>query len=245
MEGKLVRSRVWDGQVPLQISLHPSLFGGSGSPPPFFIMAWRCSYLPILMAQIKRHFSRHLNLPVGLNLQRPDASEVLSTHLPLGLLYDLHSQSAIWHLHLVGSADNPILDEVEMSMRFFSSLKQADALRSNGQAKRVMALSKADQTQLWESVQAHRGDLYWPINEVLVEPYPKGERAAIRVYEGSSVRQWSIGLEGCLGDLGLKGECWLHGVRVPKETPLAWLNQYMAYPDNMLHIVVRPFTKGI
>ena len=133
-------------------------------------------------------------------------------------------------------------DEVEMSIRFFATLKQADALRSatGGQARRVMALSKADQTQLWEAIQAHRADLYWTINEQLTAPLAR-ERAAIRLYENGQVRQPSLPLEPgmTLAVLG-EGRYRLHGVEIPPTTPLAWLNEHLAYPDNLLHLIKTP-----
>jgi len=31
----------------------------------------------------------------------------------------------------------------------------------------------------------------------------------------------------------------LHGINISLDTPLLWLGQYLSYPDNWLHIVIK------
>ncbi len=95
---------IWDGKIPLQISLDndelsnmfsittTELYTAKSSP--LCIFAPRCGYLPFVLPQIRRHFSRwisKLNNPNN-DLSHPWFSandEPLNWHYPTGLLHDL------------------------------------------------------------------------------------------------------------------------------------------------------------
>jgi len=99
-------------------------------------------------------------------------------HLPLGLLYDMHTTSTRLYsnldaqitplrltLHLASPPSDKLLmtpSQETCKQMFMSQLKEADFLRW-GSTKRVTGLRKQDQDGLWESIREHNFDSFWRI----------------------------------------------------------------------------------
>ncbi|KAI7862139.1 autophagy protein Apg5-domain-containing protein [Spinellus fusiger] len=159
---------IWDGKLPLHITLHAKNTPAMAQPQePIYVEVARLSYLTLVTHQL---------LPVytGLGLEvQPEQvwyayeGEPLKWHYPLGLLYDLLTFPASqhttfgdkaclpWHIDVYFNGfptdkllRNPTLDTAQDM--YMSMIKEADFLR-HGTTKRVMNLSKQDQTQLWQS----------------------------------------------------------------------------------------------
>ncbi|KAI8930239.1 autophagy protein Apg5-domain-containing protein [Entophlyctis helioformis] len=117
----------------------------------------------------------------------------LKWHYPVGLLYDIHISQALaagrtvpapWSItaHL-GDRDFPADRLIPMDApgsgpnhpqhHFMSMIKQADYLRT-GSIKRAMAMSKADQTKLWDSLLSNDYDAFCEANALLVPPMVTG-----------------------------------------------------------------------
>lgn len=84
----------------------------------------------------------------------------VSRHYPIGLLFDLNANvdQLPWGitLHFKDLPSSQVLlkpTPETMQDMFMSMVKEADFLR-NGSTKKVMNLSKRDQTQLWQSLAA-------------------------------------------------------------------------------------------
>ncbi|KAL4905349.1 autophagy protein 5 [Aspergillus multicolor] len=172
-----IQKSIWEGQLPLQITLAPSESRTYDQADPYLISYPRISYLPSLLPRLKAFFSS--------SLIDPAASEphdgwfsfegvALKWHYPVGLLYDLYAGAdpATKSSDVGSSVDSPLpwrlvvhfsdwpdeelvrLDAKGMVMHdaFINSVKEADFLR-NGTAKGIMSLSKDDSSGLWSAVQ--------------------------------------------------------------------------------------------
>lgn len=191
-----IRRNVWEAKVPIAIRVNeaelrhfgkpqqqPALSNSGHRARPFFTLALRTSYLPLLLPQLRRHFDEVFTVAASLTdgpLQcwlewqgRP-----LAWHYPIGHLFDecrhWYGSALPWNLTLHFS-DYPAellpfhCDEhVEeggglIGMHFYAMLKQADYIRQGTGSKGVMALSRLEQAQLWDGLWIHAFDKFWPI----------------------------------------------------------------------------------
>ncbi|KAK4742227.1 hypothetical protein SAY87_000228 [Trapa incisa] len=153
---------VWKGAIPLQIHLHESEVTTLPPPLPFLVLAPRIGYLPLLVPQIRPHFSSAL--PPGVDTVWFEYRGLpLKWYIPTGVLYDLFcaEPERPWNLtvHFRGYPGNiliPCEGEDSVKWSFINSLKEA-AYIINGNCKNVMNMSQPDQLELWRSVS--KGDL--------------------------------------------------------------------------------------
>ncbi|KAI8823435.1 autophagy protein Apg5-domain-containing protein [Fimicolochytrium jonesii] len=189
-----VTHRIWEAQIPLQISLSPDeipSLGGQGSANPsisHYLLLHRCSYLSLISSTVRQFFARNARLLIA---QHDDAEiwysykgTPLKWHHPVGLLCDYHlgtetnGAGAVplpWYI-TVHFSNFPTVELIRMQPKqhletardsFMSLVKEADYLR-NGTIKRVMGLSKNDQTQLWDALVSHNYNAFWDVNSQLV-----------------------------------------------------------------------------
>ncbi|KAF9908085.1 autophagy protein 5 [Linnemannia zychae] len=145
-----------------------------------------------------------------------------------------------------------------------SMIKEADYIR-NGSTKKVMNMSKSDQTQLWEGLWSKSYDQFWGMNQRLVSnDGAMARNLPVRIYlpENCPVIQDLISpideqghprtlrqvLHAAVPDLfplehnelnsAPVASVLIHGVSPSLETDASWAAQTMAYPDNFLHLVV-------
>ncbi|KAJ3154486.1 autophagy protein 5 [Geranomyces michiganensis] len=186
-----VAEPLWDGQVPLRISMHPAdvaALGVHNQSLSFYVRVARF-YLTLIANDVRRFFADseggHVRVAEvnDADIWFEYKGEPLKWHYPVGLLADIHTaaDAAIplpplpWHLTvrflnfpvdklLRGHSDSMLS---MTSDAFMSMIKEADFMRS-GSIKKVMGLSKQDQTQLWASLAAHRFRDFWNVNAQLV-----------------------------------------------------------------------------
>jgi autophagy-related protein 5 len=184
-----VRTRVWNGSIPLRIQLHPSDCATYDASTPYLVQFPRLSYLALHLDKLHAFFARALVYPhvaptaCWLSYQ----GVPLRWHFPLGLLYDLYAGADPTHdaadadnvlpwtltahfsdypaslVPLDAGADNTLHD------LYRNAVKEADYLRT-GTAKTVMFLSEKDSTQLWDGVRTHDLALFAPVNAKLLNP---------------------------------------------------------------------------
>ncbi|KKK16540.1 autophagy protein, partial [Aspergillus rambellii] len=173
-----IQKSIWEGQLPLQISLAPSESRTYDQTDPYLISCPRVSYLPTLLPRLRAFFSSSLIDPSAASPHDGWFSfegVPLKWHYPIGLLYDLYAGAdpatkshdldastagdhLPWRLvvHFSDWPDDELvrLDAHGMVMNdaFINSVKEADFLR-NGTAKGIMSLSKEDSSGLWKAVQ--------------------------------------------------------------------------------------------
>ncbi|KNC95916.1 uncharacterized protein SPPG_08673 [Spizellomyces punctatus DAOM BR117] len=177
---------IWDGQLPVRISIDPTdaktLASGAILHSHYTFMH-RCSYLPLVTESVREVFVKS-----GVAFTGHDADiwyeyrgVPLKWHYPIGLLHDLltsqyrGSSPLPWHIiihftnfptdKLIRINAANIIDTPHDS--FMSMIKEADYIR-NGSIKKLMSLSKQDQTNLWQGLSSHDYDKFWNVNARLV-----------------------------------------------------------------------------
>ncbi|CAO3652331.1 unnamed protein product [Mucor hiemalis] len=193
----------------------------------------------------------------------------LKWHYPIGLLFDLNANAdqLPWGitLHFKDLPSSQVLlkpTPETMQDMFMSMVKEADFLR-NGSTKKVMNLSKRDQTQLWQSLAADRYDEFWAVKKQLVEYSASNLRnIPLRIYlpdecpviqelvsfYGDSEKDVSPStreiLQKMVPELFSTEEMLasisvvIHGVEIPLDTPINWAYENLSFADNFLHIAV-------
>ncbi|KAF8965828.1 autophagy protein 5 [Entomortierella lignicola] len=142
-------------------------------------------------------------------------------------------------------------------------LLMADYLR-NGSTKKVMNMSKSDQTKLWDGMWKNSFDLFWGMNQKLVlndgvvarylpvriylpETCPVIQEPVSPINEEGEPRTLRQILNIALPDLfplenkpcsPAKASVLIHGIVPNLDASSVWFAQTMAYPDNFLHLVV-------
>jgi autophagy-related protein 5 len=136
---------------------------------------------------------------------------------------------------------------------FFSSLKEADYIRY-GSSRKMMNLTKKDQTQIWNSLLTDNYEQYVEIRQKITDEKVKFIPLKVYALELSTTFQDlfpafkdaenSQTLESALKIIfdpvgfGFSSSIFLlHGVKIPLNTPLVWLSENMSYSDTFLHLV--------
>ncbi|KAM3586919.1 autophagy protein 5 [Umbelopsis sp. WA50703] len=280
MSSNIAKS-VWNGRIPLSITVNEDdaiYFGANETPAPILFELPRTSYLTVLTEEARDAF-----VAVGLNILEA-ASEIwfeyqgipLKWHYPIGLLYDTlciaesslnqksDSKPIPWSItiHFRNYPSTSLFRDQSIATTrdfYMSMIKEADFLR-HGSTKKVMNLSKSDQTQLWDSLCSNDYDSFWKVNQRLVSNegqsirhiplrlYLPGdcpviqERVNPRNEEGESLSVREI-IQQLLPNLKLDTpehelSALCHGVAIPLDTPVIWASLNLAYPDNFLHITL-------
>ncbi|KAK7454835.1 hypothetical protein CaCOL14_005899 [Colletotrichum acutatum] len=156
---------LWSAQIPLHI-IHPS-----APNTPLVTSLPRFSYLALLVPRCSAFF-RH---PVSAFHHE----DLLLRNLPLGLLVDLYQPTLPWRLTVSDG------DSWDIGDTFLNCVKEADFVRY-GNAKRIMSLSKADTSCLWNAVQDNDYASFAKINALLLNAPTPLRNVPLRVYIPSS-----------------------------------------------------------
>ncbi|KAF9880735.1 autophagy protein Apg5 [Colletotrichum karsti] len=156
---------LWNAQIPLHI-LHPS-----HPNTPLVTSLPRFSYLALLVPRCSAFF----RTPVSAFHHE----DLLLRNLPLGLLVDLYQPSLPWRLTVSDG------DSWDIGDTFLNCVKEADFVRY-GNAKRIMSLSKADTSTLWNAVQDNDYASFQKINALLLNAPTPLRHVPLRVYIPSS-----------------------------------------------------------
>ncbi|KAG0289594.1 autophagy protein 5 [Linnemannia gamsii] len=237
---------IWEGSIPIQFVWDPTETQGRILEP-YFVEVPRCSYLSLIISQIRRDFAAKR---LGFT---SDESEMWFDYEDIPLKCQNFPGDKL--------IKNPTLKSCQDY--FMSMIKEADYLR-NGSTKKVMNMSKSDQTQLWEGLWSKSYDQFWGMNQRLVSnDGVLARHLPVRIYlpENCPVIQDLVSpldedgrprtlrqiLHSAVPDLfpldvnsGLTttARVLIHGVKPSLETDVCWAAQSMAYPDNFLHLVV-------
>lgn len=242
------------------------------------VSAPRISYFALLTAKIKRYFT-----DLAMDPSTIDDSSIwydfegvpLKWQYPIGLLFDLNSgyrpddatrDLLPWQITIHFSkypAEKLFKSYVVEGTQdaFMSSVKEADYLRT-GSAKRIISLSKNDQTALWDGLAKDDFDKYWSVaNKIVQTDTSLPKNIPLRIYlpdsapvvqeplpplDVATTQPHTLGsaLHALLPELfpsttrTLLAYPVLHGIIPPLDSPILWLSQNLAYPDGCLHIVI-------
>jgi len=171
-----LKEGIWNGKIPLQLSLaRPEALGQL--PPPMFILIPRMSYLPVISSKIRSHFLSSVAVHEDcIWFEEGESGLPLKWETPVGVLYDLLGGGVVpWQLtvHFQNFPDNKLMrikGPAVVMQTFFTTLKQAVFLLHNS-AKPVLDLERSRQLQIWEKA-VMEGDLsYWmAVHKALSEP---------------------------------------------------------------------------
>ncbi|ORX82717.1 APG5-domain-containing protein [Anaeromyces robustus] len=232
----------------------------------FYYNIPRCSYFPIHKTEIEEYFISRNVVENGDNIWYSYKDIPLKWHYPVGLLYDIYVNSddlLPWEItvHFSNYPNNKLINIKDLDTlkdSYLTTLKESDYMRY-GNANRVMCLSLDDQSTLWNSLCNLNFKNFWNINSKLLIDTPWSNISA-RLYINDNVIQErfaNISEENTtLKDL-IVSWCQevfteeeinnnidnykfiLHGINISIDTPLLWLGQYLSYPDNWLHIIIK------
>ncbi|KAL1936595.1 hypothetical protein VTP01DRAFT_729 [Rhizomucor pusillus] len=278
-----VAKSVWNGKLPLALSFvsdeTAELKKDEYFAKPILIEAARQSYLPQLTERLRPILKSLLSDPDdNRTIWYEYDNEPLKWHYPIGLLHDLlmytdentRRTPLPWRINirLTNFPTDKLLrsPSVEAAQdAFMSMIKEADFLRY-GSTKRVMNLSKKDQSQLWESLTKDSYDDYWDVNKRLIndvngqtlrniplrlylpEQCPVIQEPVSYTKAGQEDDTRSLGsvLNEILPDVfppdtheaQAPASVVIHGISIPLDTPIAWMSQNMSFADNFLHLVI-------
>lgn len=293
---ELYRRKVWDARIPLQIVISGEELQRylpreaalelcrTVKSRPFFILAHRTSYFPLLMTELRRHYHAvftAIESALEGTLVTPwldCEGHPLAWHYYIGHLFD---EFCCWYpsrvscpwtltLHLTEYPKSTILPDYAgrieeggggaIGRHFYTMLKQADYIR-HGSCKAINALSKSEQTQLWDGLWTHSFDKFWRINTKLLgddpvknwkgiplKVYIKDESTSRRIFQNplkllSASTTLSDALSLLLGGTDddhstSPARVYMHGIELPTDASISWLSSYFAYPDGFLHLIV-------
>ncbi|TGZ85150.1 APG5-domain-containing protein [Ascodesmis nigricans] len=283
-----VRRAVWDGSIPCRIDLDPSECRSLEGIDPYFITIPRISYLPIIIPKVYRFFEPHLKDTA--RAQQNSAwfefeNVPLKWHWPVGVLFDQTTGRDPSHLRhsRIADEDDDVKLPWSLSLRFQNfptkhlmrldlpnachdawknTVKEADHVR-NGNPNTFMSLSRGDSASLWEAICTHDFEIFWGINEKLLNP-PSGPIKFIpcRIYIPSSTRviqapcppyitssdrdpqTLGLFLHNQLPQLfpsrrsPMIARPVVHGAIVPWTAPVLELAQAAVHADGFLHITI-------
>lgn len=180
-EDREIRQQIWDGAIPIVLTLDINEVTTLQAPEPYYLLAPRCGYFPIVITQhVRDHF---LVATLRADEMWLDYNGIpLKWHYPIGVLFDLYgSASAVgvsWDLpwpltiHFQGFPEGRLLrcpNDDTVKAHYMNVLKQANYLRYGDNTK-INDLSLAEQNDLWQGIRQNKFDVFWKINSKITVP---------------------------------------------------------------------------
>lgn len=169
-----IRRRVWEGHVPMAFHLADADRSAGAHGRPCYVLAARMSYLPLVTAPVRAFFA-----DIRAAHEDGDDAEMwlefrgspLKWNYPVGVLFDLFGSPTElpWEVtvHFSGFPQGKVMrcpDDNTVKDYFMNTIKESDFLK-HGSTKRVMTLSKLDQSSLWDAVRTMDFNLFWKAND--------------------------------------------------------------------------------
>eukprot|EP00800_Vazella_pourtalesii_P006413 TRINITY_DN1826_c0_g1_i1.p1 TRINITY_DN1826_c0_g1~~TRINITY_DN1826_c0_g1_i1.p1 ORF type:complete len:279 (+),score=67.80 TRINITY_DN1826_c0_g1_i1:98-934(+) len=270
MECREVLLVVWKGEIPIQFVLEADELSGVETPDPFFLLAPRITYLPLVTEKVSRHFHQHISKSGSDEIWFDHSGDPLKWHYPIGVLFDMYGDpdKLPWKItvHFKEFPADILIrcpNKEVVQNYFFQRLKEADFLKQH-KTKVVSDLVKKDFKQVWTSFYQHKFEEFWLINQKLMKPIESDTFRLIpfkiytpdqRVIQASFPSMLTESTAATLGDLiekfypntkSVTGDCQIliHGVEVEKHLSLQWIATNLSYPDNFVHIcIIDPYSK--
>ncbi|KAG0053037.1 autophagy protein 5 [Gryganskiella cystojenkinii] len=260
-----VTRAIWTGTIPILFSMD-DIEHKVEDTMGLMIEAPRCSYLSVFANTVRNHFVR--------TRQTAGSGEIWFDYKGTPLKWWASNGVAIegllpWKVtvHFQNYPGDKLLSAAQgegCKDAFMSMIKEADYLR-NGTTKKVMNLSKADQTQLWDGILKNDYNQFWDVNHRLVLNDGAAPRhLPVRIYlpgncpviqepvipldEQDTPRTLGQILNDALPALfplncdnatpRPSAGALIHGIRPSLDTSILWASQNLAYADNFLHLVI-------
>ncbi|CAH1799923.1 unnamed protein product [Owenia fusiformis] len=263
-EDREILKEIWEGKLPVCFNLSMDELYTMDQPEPYYILAPRQTYFPLITDKVQRHFIKHIE--PGIQEQSTEIwleyeGKPLKWHYPIGVLFDMFNTDTLlpWNItvHFQNFPEEEILhcpSKSAVESHFMSTVKEADALKHKSQV--INNLQKKDHRQLWTGLQNDRFDLFWGINKKLMEgsnddtfkyvPYRIHRQDKVYLQklvkpmkdtgQHMTLHDLLIQLDIASHDEEAKQRVLVQGITPPMETTLLWLSEHFSYPDNFLHI---------
>eukprot|EP00050_Salpingoeca_kvevrii_P007008 m.293223 g.293223 ORF g.293223 m.293223 type:complete len:266 (-) comp12749_c0_seq1:181-978(-) len=256
-----VARSVWGGRIPLALSLASADQSLDQSTGTYYLLAPRGVYLSMCNAKISAHFGRPEDAEVWYEVDgRP-----LKWNMPVGVLYDVFNTDGTlpWavtvHFQDYPSTLLPCPNLSATESFFLNAVKEA-AFIKHGTSQIDGLQSQKEKKQLWlglfnddfEQFRRTASKLnrcregHWfkniPFRALIVS---NGDPANSLHYVEQPFPATIEGAPATLGDLvqfatgsATVSKAVIHGLEPAFSTPLQWLSEYCAHPDNFLYIVL-------
>lgn len=258
-----VLDEVWSGYVPLKISLSKYDISFSGTPLDYYICVPRCSYLPLIVENIRKHFDQYTSTDyVQDEIWFSYKSVPLKWHYPIGFLLDIFSSI------LYNSVNLNIPFEIEVNFRRFpadillpykgikslytifqNSLKESCAMLL-GTSAPVLNLSREQEDKVWNCVKignykgfAESTRDFTGLNQENCKLIPvkiyyqkMGNGIMLHPFLASEQKKVLDAVREVVGEF--QGKIVAQGIEIPGDSDLHWLWKCLAHPDNFLYITL-------
>lgn len=184
-----IERQIWEGKVPIVFNLALNEVTTEEPPEPYYLLAPRCTYLPLVTAKVLKHF-QSTGADTEEEMWFDFSGQPLKWHYPIGVLFDFYgSPSQLpWSLtvHFQGFPDNELLRCQEkdcVQSHLISAIKEADYLKS-GSTKKIFDMTKSELKQLWMGLKTFKFDQFWSINKRLAHRTETGpiKHVPFRIY---------------------------------------------------------------
>lgn len=171
-----IHREIWNGRLPICFKLNTDDVIGVNQPEPYFMMASRVTYFPLVLNGVIKYFNRFVDQTkdVTNDIWLDYDGQPIKWHLPIGLSWDLYGSvdDLPWRLILHFSefpSDQLVRCNTKTSIEnnYMSTVKEADGLKHKGSV--MKNLVKKECNQLWLGLMNDKFDSFWQVNRKLME----------------------------------------------------------------------------
>jgi len=262
-----IRRELWKGTVPIVFDLTPNEVTTLQPPPPYYMLAHRNNYLPLVSSGVTKHFSNAAAAMVD-EIWFEFRGKPLKWHYPIGLLFDLYGSKydLPWTItvHFQGYPSEIMRcpNEATVKSQFTNQIKESNFIK-NGDSSKIYDLSVNDTTDLWEGVKNNDLNQYWKSNYKLIPELSSLKYIPVRIFQIGTTQNisWIQSPVSPIDDKGnyrtlkdliseivpslepliqeSKATIMIQGISPSLDTPILWLSENLSYPDNFLYIIVK------
>eukprot|EP01118_Nematostelium_gracile_P016337 TRINITY_DN673_c0_g1_i1.p1 TRINITY_DN673_c0_g1~~TRINITY_DN673_c0_g1_i1.p1 ORF type:complete len:268 (-),score=50.20 TRINITY_DN673_c0_g1_i1:153-956(-) len=251
------------GLIPVRFHLIANEVTSLQPPNPCYLLVPRNSYLPLVIGSIRKYFLEAAP-PIIDEMWFDFKGKPLKWHYPIGVLFDTMATPSDlpWDLtvHFLGFPSDQILrygSEETVKRHFNNVLKEANYVK-HGDCSKVYALSVSETNDLWEGVKLAQWERFLGTNAKLIPEPPALKNVPIRLFQRSNrdnlvLIQEPVNpfddkknpktLGSVMAELlpnlfpnSNQPKVVIQGVSPPLNTPITWLLNNFACPDNFLYI---------
>lgn len=167
---------IWHGRLPLCFKLNSDDVIGIHPPEPYFMMASRITYFPLVIDRVVKYFNRFVDQTRDIteNMWLDFDGQPIKWDYPIGLSWDLHGtrEDLPWRLilHFSNFPSQEISrcnTKTSIESNFMSTIKEADFLKHKGAVMRNLV--KKECNQLWSGLVNDKFDQFWQVNRRLMD----------------------------------------------------------------------------
>lgn len=171
-----IHREIWQGRLPLCFRLNQDDVIGIHPPEPYFMMASRKTYFPLVLDRVIKYFIRFVDQTkeVTQDMWLDFEGQPIKWHLPIGLSWDLYGtiDDLPWKLilHFSDFPSDELVrcnNKTSIESNFMSTIKEADGLKHKGSVMRNLV--KKECNQLWSGLMNDKFDQFWQVNKKLME----------------------------------------------------------------------------